>query len=242
MNRILSIRRSFFLPLFFLTPYAEKPVAFGGGFFCLDSLRSQRYNILNEIGQFETILSVNKTRERDGRSALIFCVMRKSIRFLTHSALIAALYVVLTHLQNLLLPGSATWAIQFRASEALCILAFFTPAAIPGLAIGCLLFNITYAAALPLDFVVGSLASLLAAGSMWLSRKWTLRGCPVFGLCMPAFFNAALVGWELSVYIGGGFWLNAAYVAIGELAVLWTLGWLLQGIIKRRHLDARMFG
>ena len=242
MNRILSLRRSFFLPLFFLTPYTEKPVALAAGFFCLDSYTIRRYNNLNGIGQFETILSVNKTRERDGRIALIFYVMRKSIRFLTRSALIAALYVVLTHLQNLLLPGSATWAIQFRASEALCILAFFTPAAIPGLAIGCLLFNITFAGALPLDFLVGSLASLLAAGSMWLSRKWTLRGCPIFGLCMPAFFNAVLVGWELSVYIGGGFWMNAVYVAIGELAVLWTLGWLLQGIIKRRRLDARMFG
>ena len=220
----------------------KKPLPLATVFFCLDSLTIRRYNNSSKIGQFETILSVNKTRERDGRIALIFYVMRKSIRFLTRSALIAALYVVLTHLQNLLLPGSATWAIQFRASEALCILAFFTPAAIPGLAIGCLLFNITFAGALPLDFVVGSLASLLAAGSMWLSRKWTLRGCPIFGLCMPAFFNAVLVGWELSVYIGGGFWMNAVYVAIGELAVLWTLGWLLQGIIKRRRLDARMFG
>jgi uncharacterized membrane protein len=59
---------------------------------------------------------------------------------------------------------------------------------------------------------------------------------------MPALFNAILVGWELTVYIGGGFWLNALYVAIGELAVLWTLGWLLYGIIKRRNLAARLFG
>ena len=168
--------------------------------------------------------------------------MPNRARYLAHAAIIAALYAVLTHMQNLLLPNSASMMIQFRLSEALCVLAFFTPAAVPGLTIGCLLFNITFAGALPLDFVVGSLASLLAAGSMWLSRKWTLRGCPIFGLCMPALFNAVLVGWELSVYIGGGFWMNAMYVAIGELAVLWTLGWLLQGIIKRRRLDARMFG
>ena len=242
MIRFLSLRRSFFLPLFFLTPNAERSAAFAAGFFCLDITINSGYKKCNEIGQFETILSVNKTRERDGRVALIFCIMRKNIRFLTHSALLAALYVALTHLQNLLIPGSATWAIQFRASEALCILAFFTPAAIPGMTIGCLLFNITYAGALPLDFLIGSLASFLAAGSMWLTRKWTPCRCPVLGLCMPALFNAILVGWELTVYIGGGFWLNALYVAIGELAVLWTLGWLLYGIVKRRNLDARLFG
>ena len=69
--------------------------------------------------------------------------MSKNTRYLAHAAIIAALYAVLTHLQNLLLPGSATWAIQMRLSEALCVLAFFTPAAIPGLTLGCLLFNIT---------------------------------------------------------------------------------------------------
>lgn len=90
--------------------------------------------------------------------------MSKNTRFLTHAAVIAALYAVLTHLQNVLLPGSTTWAIQMRLSEALCVLSFFTPAAIPGLTVGCLVFNITYAAALPLDFLVGSLATLLAAG------------------------------------------------------------------------------
>ena len=58
--------------------------------------------------------------------------MQKKTRHLAHAALIAALYVVLTHLQNLLLPGSATWAIQCRLSEALCVLALFTPSAISG--------------------------------------------------------------------------------------------------------------
>ena len=63
--------------------------------------------------------------------------MRNKSRFLAHGALIAALYVVLSYLQNWILPGSASWIIQFRVSEALCILALLTPAAIPGLAIGC---------------------------------------------------------------------------------------------------------
>ena len=167
--------------------------------------------------------------------------MNKRVRFLVYSALIAALYVALTYLQNALIPGSANWAIQFRASEALCILAFFTPAAIPGLAIGCLLFNISYAMALPLDFLVGSLASLLAAGGMYLTRRVTLKGYPLPGMLMPALCNAFLVGWELTVYIGGGFWLNALYVAIGEAAVLLTLGTVLFYAMKKRRLDTRLF-
>ena len=167
--------------------------------------------------------------------------MNRNTRFLAHAALIAALYAALTYLQNLLIPGSASWAIQFRASEALCVLAFFTPAAVPGLAVGCLLFNLTFAGALPLDFLVGTAASFFAALAMWLTRKLTLKGYPLPGLLMPALINAALVGWELAFYIGGGFWLNAAYVAIGEAAVLLTLGSALYYTIKLRHLDTRIF-
>ena len=168
--------------------------------------------------------------------------MDKKTRFLVHGALIAAMYAALTHLQNLLIPDSAMWAIQFRASEALCVLAFFTPAAIPGLALGCLVFNISSAAALPLDFLVGSLASLLAAVSMWMTRRVTVKGIPLPGFFMPALWNALLVGWELTAYIGGGFWLNALYVAIGEAAVLLTLGMLLYCAMRKRHLDTRLFG
>ena len=167
--------------------------------------------------------------------------MRKNARFTTYAALIAALYVALTYLQNALLPGSATWAIQFRASEALCVLALFTPAAIPGLGIGCLLFNLSFAGALPLDWVVGTAASCLAAAGMYLTRKITIKGYPLLALLMPAIFNAVLVGWELAFYIGGGFWLNALYVAIGELAVLLVLGTALYYAMKVRHLDARLF-
>ena len=167
--------------------------------------------------------------------------MNKRTRILAHAAIIAALYAVLTHMQNLILPNSASFAIQMRLSEALCILAFFTPAAIPGLSIGCLLFNLTFSAALPLDFLVGTLATYLATQLMWLSRKWLVKGRPVIGLMMPAIFNAILVGWELSVYIGGGFWLNALYVAIGEAAVLLTLGPALYYGMRSRGLDRRIF-
>lgn len=168
--------------------------------------------------------------------------MTKHTRYIAHGAIIAALYAVMTHLQNILFPGSATWAIQFRLSECLCVLAFFTPAAIPGLTVGCLLFNITFAAALPLDFLVGTLATYLTAQCMWLTRNWRVGSFPLAGMLMPALFNAILVGGELTYYLGGAFWLNAAYVAIGEAAVLLTLGSVLYYAIRSRHLERRLFG
>ena len=167
--------------------------------------------------------------------------MRKHTHHLAHAAIIAALYAVLTHLQNLLIPGSATWAIQLRLSEALCILAFFTPAAIPGLSVGCLLFNLTFSAALPLDFLVGTLATYLATQGMWLTRKLTIRGLPLLGLCLPAVSNAFLVGWELTQYIGGAFAINAIYVAIGEAVVLLVFGTALYYAMKSRNLHTRLF-
>lgn len=168
--------------------------------------------------------------------------MRKNARSLAHAAIIAALYAVLTHMQNILLPESASMAIQFRLSEALCVLAFFTPAAIPGLTLGCLLFNITSGMALPLDFLVGSLATFLATLTMWKTRNITIKGYPLLGMWMPALTNAILVGWELTVYVGWAFWLNALCVAIGEITVLLVLGTVVYYAIRHRGLNHRLFG
>ena len=167
--------------------------------------------------------------------------MRHKSRSIAHAALIAALYVVLTHFQNLLLPGSASWAIQCRLSEALCVLALFTPAAITGLSVGCLLFNITFAAALPLDWLVGTLATLFATAAMRALKDVRIKGIPLLSLLMPALFNALLVGWELTVYIGGAFAINALYVALGELIVLLFVGTLLVQVLEKRGLARRLF-
>lgn len=163
--------------------------------------------------------------------------MKNPARSVARAAIIAAAYFALCYLQNLLLPGSATWAIQFRVAEVLCVLALFTPDAIYGLSIGCLLFNLSYAGALPLDFLVGTLATVLATGLMYATRKLRIKSYPLLGLLLPALCNGLLVGWELWVYIGGGFWINCIYVAIGEAAVLLTLGSLLYYTISRRQLD-----
>ena len=158
-------------------------------------------------------------------------------RTLAYGSMLAALYVALTYLQNILLPGSASMAIQMRVSEALCVLAFFSPAAVFGLTVGCLLFNLSYAHTLPLDILVGTAATFLATGGMYLTRRWTIKGYPLLGMLLPAVCNGLLVGWELDLYIGGGFWLNALYVAIGEAVVLLTLGSALFYGIRARKLD-----
>lgn len=91
--------------------------------------------------------------------------MYKKSLFIVHAAVIAALYVVLTLVANAL--GLANYAIQLRFSEALTILPFFTPAAVPGLFVGCIISNLL-TGCLPLDIIFGSLATLLGAIGSWL--------------------------------------------------------------------------
>ena len=92
----------------------------------------------------------------------------KKVLFAVQAAMIAALYVVLTYITNLL--GLASGTIQVRFSEALCILPVFTPAAIPGLFIGCLISNLITGGII-WDIIFGSLATLLGAVFTYLLRK-----------------------------------------------------------------------
>jgi uncharacterized membrane protein len=176
--------------------------------------------------------------KKEGQKTITMKETKFNAKFMALGAIIAAMYVALT----IIFAPISYGAVQVRISEAFTTLPLFTPAAIPGLTLGCLLFNITFAQALPLDFLVGSLATVLAAVCMWKTRGITIKGYPLLSLAMPAFWNALLVGWELTVYIGGGFLLNALLVAIGELVVLYTLGSALFCAIKLRHLDSRLFG
>ena len=146
------------------------------------------------------------------------------VKHLTQGALFCALYVALCHLQNLLLPGSTSALIQVRAAEALCILAFFTPAAIGGLTLGCFLYNLTFAGALPLDIVIGTLATLFSLICMYFFRRITVKKVPLLGLFMPIFFNGLLVGAELTYYFGGGLPFNIFCVAAGEAIAVLVLG------------------
>lgn len=92
----------------------------------------------------------------------------KNVLFLAQAAMIAALYVVLTFVANAF--GLANYAIQVRFSEALTILPYFTPAAIPGVFVGCVLSNFL-TGCMPLDIIFGSIASLLGALGTYALRK-----------------------------------------------------------------------
>ena len=146
--------------------------------------------------------------------------MKKNL-FLAQSALIAAMYVALTLLANAF--GLANGAIQVRLSEALTILPFFTPAAIPGLFIGCVISNIVTGCAL-WDIVFGSIATLLGAVFTYLLRKnkW-LAPVP------PIFFNALIVPFVLRyVYaLPDALPYLMATVAAGEIISAGVLGMIL---------------
>ena len=126
---------------------------------------------------------------------------KKRVQYLTRAALIAALYVALTYL-SALLGLSGTNAIQLRFSEALCILPYFTAAAVPGVTVGCLLANIlTFAA--PMDILFGTLATLLGAIGTRLLRKWRFLAPlpPILAntLIIPFVIRYAYVGVEESL-------------------------------------------
>ena len=176
--------------------------------------------------------------------------MDKRLLFITQAAVIAALYVALTYAQNFLLPGTTSMAVQFRASEALTLLACFTPAAIPGLTVGCLIFNVSNVQALPLDWAMGTAATLLATLAMWALRKLRVKKLPLVSALMPAVFNGIIVGIELQLYfpVEGkgpllGAVINGGLVALGELGVCFTLGLLLCAAMEqaniRRHLKTQ---
>ena len=93
----------------------------------------------------------------------------KRTKFITQSAIIAALYVVLTFVANAM--GLANGAIQIRLSEALTILPYFTPAAIPGLFVGCIVSNILTGCAL-WDIIFGSIATLIGAIGTYSLKKY----------------------------------------------------------------------
>jgi uncharacterized membrane protein len=157
----------------------------------------------------------------------------KRLIYLTHAAVIAALYAVLTIGQNVLLPGTASMAVQFRAAEVLAVLAFFTPAAIPGLTVGCVIANISsVTAGLGFyDMIFGSIASFLAALTMYALRNVRFKNIPWVGLLMPAVFNGIIIGFEIDFFFIGSmhfnfvdFLVQGGCVALGELAVMIVLG------------------
>lgn len=133
--------------------------------------------------------------------------------YIAFSAVIAAVYAGLT---IALAPISYNF-IQFRVSEALTVLPFLFPQAVPGLFIGCLVANI-YGGLGIYDIVFGSLATLLAA---WLTSKMPSR---FLAPLPPVLVNAVVIGFMWSYFSGMPFYLTGGYVALGQLGACYILG------------------
>ena len=145
---------------------------------------------------------------------------------LTLAAMVAALYAVLSYFANIF--GLSFGVIQFRMSEALTVLPFLFPATAPGLTLGCLITNLLSPYG-PIDMVMGTLATAIAA---WLTVKmprWYLAALP------PILVNMAILApmwsWAEVGAINDAFWavcaFNAGTFAIGETAVCYILGTVL---------------
>lgn len=149
---------------------------------------------------------------------------RRAALYVTQGAVIAALYVALTELSTLV--GLSSGAIQFRISEALCILPAFTPAAIPGLFVGCLISNLL-AGGIPLDIIFGAVATLIGAAGAYLLRRcrWLVPLPTVIAnvLIVPPILKYAYgVPYAIGTHSALPFFMLT--VGIGEVVCAYILG------------------
>lgn len=147
-----------------------------------------------------------------------------SPKFITYAALIAALYTALTLFAVLTPFGYISFGpTQIRFAEALTILPAFTPAAIPGLFIGCLIANIVGVSmglgAGILDIIFGSLATLTAAYLSYLLRhkKWLVPLPPVL-------INAVVIGILLNQVFGLPLYASILSIGLGQIGACYVLG------------------
>ena len=164
---------------------------------------------------------------------------RKTTVYLVQGALIAAIYAALTYfLQPISFGGQ-----QLRISEALTILPVFTPAAIPGLTIGCVIGNLSSPFGI-VDIILGSLATLLASVCTRMTRNIRLKNIPWLSPVFPVLFNAVIIGLEIAYFLPEGitwvgFAASALSVGIGELIVCYVLGLPLFAALDRTKIFLR---
>lgn len=161
--------------------------------------------------------------------------------FITESAVIASLYVALTWVSGIV--GLSYGSIQFRISEVLTILPVFTPAAIPGLTVGCIIANLNSPYGL-LDVCIGSLATLIASTLCYILRNKRICGLPVLSSVMPVWANALAVSLVISPFFSQiesgtvmAFILSFAQVGFGELITGTLLGLLLFRTLERNNFS-----
>ncbi len=152
---------------------------------------------------------------------------KKRIRFLCEAALIAAIYVILTYFCAAV--GMSSGAIQLRFSEALCIFGLFTPAALPGVALGCFMANLLTGCAL-WDIVFGSLASLIGMVGVLVLKKF-----PYLAPVPYALANMIIVPFVVKLVYGAPEALPLIFltVGIGEIVSVFGFGIPLYLVLKK---------
>lgn len=147
----------------------------------------------------------------------------KRTRYIAEGAILGAIYAAIT----ILLAPISYGQIQVRVAEALTVLPYFTPSAIPGLFVGCIVANI-YGGGI-LDIIFGSLASLVAA---LLSRK---APKPWLVPLPPVIINGLVIGWVLFKVEGLPYWLTVGTVTLGQAIACYGLGYPLLLILEKNR-------
>jgi len=154
--------------------------------------------------------------------------MKPATQNLTLAAIFAGLYAALT----ILLAPWSYGPIQVRVAEALTVLPYMFPQAIPGLWIGCMLANIVGGYG-PLDIFGGSALTLIAAWMTWRLRR---TGKPWLAPMPPVLINALGVGYILHIMIEVPYWITVLQVGIGQAIACFGLGLPLLYALKKRGL------
>ena len=151
---------------------------------------------------------------------------KEKLNYITTASVIAAVYAALTYFGAFF--GLSYGPIQLRFSEVLTVLPIFTPAAIPGLTLGCFIANI--GSFNLLDMIFGTLATLIAALLTRLFKEIKFKGLPLLALFPPVIVNALIIGLEIAIFYLPeglsfyGFLISAVEVGIGQLVVCYVLG------------------
>jgi len=156
-----------------------------------------------------------------------------SSRYIAQVGIIASLYAALT----IVLAPISYGPVQVRISEALTILPFLTPAAVPGLFIGCVVANI-YGGLGIYDIIGGSLCTLFAAYLTYLLSR-TRR--PILAPLPPVVVNAVGVSLYLHLLFQLPYWLTVGYIALGEIVACYILGYPLLVVFIRRERLTKIF-
>lgn len=152
---------------------------------------------------------------------------KRLTKFIAQASIIAALYATLT---VIIMPLSYG-VMQLRVAEALTVLPVFTPAAIPGLFVGCIIANLVSPVGL-IDVVVGSSATLIAS-----IFTYKLRAHRLIAFFPPVLFNAVFVGWELYYFYNVDFSLIACmlWVGLGQAGACYGFGYPLSLVLSKHE-------